>query len=145
MDPTGYRARRGGGHHTHHLLYDDMVAAARAHPEAGIDEWTDIDRIDLRVDRGIAKLRANSGWEVQIDTSTAEVLKVAYRRSDTIEAIHDGSWFADWVKLYVFLPVGVILIIMWGTGGYLFALPYLAKSKKKRAKSAAQTRVPQGN
>ncbi|WP_298305130.1 PepSY-associated TM helix domain-containing protein [uncultured Erythrobacter sp.] len=124
------------------ISYDQMVEAARAHPEAGIEEWTDIDRIDLRVDRGIAKLRANSGWEVQVDTSTAEVLKVAYRRSDTIEAIHDGSWFADWIKLYVFLPVGVILIIMWGTGGYLFVLPYLAKSKKKRAKrEAAQKTV----
>ena len=119
------------------ISYEDMVEAASQHPEAGIQDWTDIDRIDLRVDRGIAKLRANSGWEVQVDTATAEVLKVAYRRSDTIEAIHDGSWFADWVKLYVFLPIGVILIIMWGTGGYLFLLPYLAKSKKKRTKRAA--------
>lgn len=123
------------------VSYEQMVEAASQHPEAGIQEWTDIDRIDLRVDRGIAKLRANSGWEVQVDTSTAEVLKVAYRRSDTIEQIHDGSWFADWVKLFVFLPIGVILIIMWGTGGYLFLLPYLAKSKKKRGKKGAKASV----
>ena len=114
--------------------FDQMLEAARQHPEAGIENWSDIDRIDLRVDRGIAKLRANSGWEVQVDTATAQVLEVAYRRSDVIETLHDGSFFADWVKLYIFLPTGILLIIMWGTGGYLFLLPRIAKARKKRAK-----------
>ncbi len=117
--------------------FEQMLEAARQHPEAEIENWSDIDRIDLRVDRGIAKLRANSGWEVQVDTKTAEVLKVAYRRSDLIESIHDGSFFADWVKLYVFLPSGILLIIMWGTGGYLFLLPRMAKAKKKRKANSA--------
>lgn len=112
--------------------FEQMVIAARAYPEAGISEWSDIDRIDLRVDRGIAKLRAKSGWEVQVDTKTAEVLHVAYRRSDLIESIHDGSFFAEEVKLFVFLPAGVLLIIMWGSGIYLFLLPRMAKAKKKR-------------
>ena len=114
------------------ISYEEMLVAARKHPEAGIDEWSDIDRIDVRVDHGIAKLRANSGWEVQVDTSTSEVLKVAYRRSDLIEQIHDGSFFADWIKLYVFLPTGILLIIMWGTGGYLFLMPRIAKARKNR-------------
>lgn len=112
--------------------FQAMLEAARQHPEAGIEEWSDIDRIDLRVDRGIAKLRANSGWEVQVDTKTAEVLHVAYRRSDVIEAIHDGSIFSDEVKLYLFLPTGVLLVIMWGTGAYLFLLPRIAKARKAR-------------
>ncbi|MEM7781288.1 MAG: PepSY-associated TM helix domain-containing protein [Pseudomonadota bacterium] len=112
---------------------EQMLEAAKAHPEAGIEQWTDIDRIDLRVDRGIAKLRSHTGWEVQVDTKTAEVLQVAYRRSDVIETIHDGSFFADWVKLYIFLPTGILLIIMWGTGGYLFLLPRIAKARKRRA------------
>ena len=111
--------------------FEQMLAAARLHPEAGIDQWSDIDRIDLRVDKGIAKLRANSGWEVQIDTRTAEVLNVAYRRSDLIESIHDGSFFSDEVKLYLFLPTGVLLIIMWGTGFYLFLLPRFVKRRKR--------------
>lgn len=110
--------------------YEQMIAASRAYPEAGIKEWSDIDRIDLRVDKGIAKLRAHSGWEVQIDTHTAEVLNVAYRRSDLIESIHDGSFFSDEVKLYLFLPTGVLLIIMWGTGIYLFLLPRMQKRRK---------------
>ena len=51
------------------ISFEQMVEAARAHPEAQIQDWTDIDRIDLRVGKGIAKLRANSGWEVQDDKS----------------------------------------------------------------------------
>lgn len=111
--------------------YEQMIEASRAYPEAGISEWSDIDRIDLRVDKGVAKLRGHSGWEVQVDTSTAEVLNVAYRRSDLIESIHDGSFFSDEVKLYLFLPTGVLLIIMWGTGIYLFLLPRMSKRKKR--------------
>lgn len=111
------------------ISFDDMVLAARGHPEAQINSWTDIDRIDLRVGKGIAKLRGNSGWEVQVDTKTGDVLNVAYRRSDLIEQIHDGSFFSDAVKLYVFLPTGIFLILMWGTGIYLFLLPRFRKKK----------------
>ncbi|MEL7198826.1 MAG: PepSY-associated TM helix domain-containing protein [Pseudomonadota bacterium] len=116
--------------------FEAILASARQHPEAGIKEWSDIDRIDLRVDKGIAKLRAKSGWEVQVDTHTAQVLKVAYRRSDLIESIHDGSFFSDEVKLFIFLPAGIILIVMWGTGIYLFLLPRLAKRKKAKRPTA---------
>ena len=110
--------------------FDQMFEAARNHPEAQINAWTDIDRIDLRVGKGIAKLQANSGWEVQVDTRSGEVLNVAYRRSDLIEQIHDGSFFSNGVKLYVFLPTGILLILMWGTGIYLFLLPRFRRKKK---------------
>lgn len=113
--------------------FDHMVEAARAHPEAEIESWSDIDRIDLRVDKGIAKLRARSGWEVQVDTNSGEVLSVAYRRSDVIEQIHDGSFFSDFVKLYIFLPTGILLILMWGTGLYLFLLPRFRRKRKPSA------------
>lgn len=111
------------------VSFEDMVVAAQNHPEAQIEDWTDIDRIDLRVGKGVAKLRGDSGWEVQVDTATGEVLSVAYRRSDLIEQIHDGSFFSDAVKLYVFLPTGILLILMWGTGIYLFLLPRFRKKK----------------
>ena len=114
------------------ITFETLLEAASQPPEAQIEVWSDIDRIDLRVGKGVAKVRANSGWEVQIDTATGDVLNVAYRRSDIIEQIHDGSYFSDAVKLYIFLPTGVLLILMWGTGLYLFLLPRLRKKKSKR-------------
>lgn len=116
------------------ISYQQMVSAGQLYPETEVEEWSDIDRIDIRPDKGIAKIRANSGWEIQVDTATGEVLNVAYRRSDIIESIHDGSYFSDGVKLYVFLPSGILLIVMWATGIYLFLLPRFRKRKKRAPK-----------
>jgi hypothetical protein len=69
---------------------------------------------------------------VQVDTHTAEVLFVAQRRSDVIESIHDGSFFADWVKLWVFLPAGVGLFVLWISGIYLFTAAEVKKRKMRR-------------
>lgn len=117
------------------ITHEDMLSAAKAYPEAGIQSWEDISRLDIRPKTGMAKITSNTGWEVQIDTSNADVLSVAYRRSDVIESIHDGSFFASWVKLYIFLPTGILLLLMWGTGIYLFIITELAKFKKRRQKS----------
>ena len=113
-----------------HITFEDMLNASRLQDAAQIKDWSDIDRIDLRPDKGIAKVRAKSGWEVQIDTATGDVLNVAYRRSDLIESIHDGSFFSKGVKRYIFLPTALLLIIMWGTGIYLFLLPRFRRRQK---------------
>ncbi|MEM7396798.1 MAG: PepSY domain-containing protein, partial [Verrucomicrobiota bacterium] len=66
-------------------------------------------------------------WEIQVDHQTGEVLGYAYRRSDLIESIHDGSFFHDKVKLGIFLPSAVILLLLWITGIYLFIYPLPSK------------------
>lgn len=109
-----------------------MFAAAKAVPQAGIESWADLVRVDIKPGRGMVKFVSASSWEVQVDTATAKVLQVAYRRSDLIETIHDGSFFADWAKLYVFLPAGVGLLILWLTGLYLFALTEIKKAGSRR-------------
>ena len=77
-------------------------------------------------------MRGKNSWEVQIDTETKQVLQVAYRRSDLIEQLHDGSWFNEKVKLYIFLPSGIILFILWITGLYMLILPYAKKWEKNK-------------
>ncbi|MEM7622874.1 MAG: PepSY-associated TM helix domain-containing protein [Planctomycetota bacterium] len=113
------------------LDFDAILAAAASVPEAQIRTWNDVDRLDVRPARGVAKVRAHSRWEVQVDTATGAVLASAYRRSDVIESIHDGSFFGDATKLWVFLPSGIILFALWLTGMYLWALPHIARRKKK--------------
>ena len=69
--------------------------------------WDDVNRLDVRPGRGVVKAWLMNGYEVQVDLGTGRVLQTAYRRSDLIESIHDGSFFAgDWTKLGLFLPVG---------------------------------------
>ena len=95
--------------------------------------WDDIDRLDVRPGKGMLKVRCNSGIEVQIDTETGDVLQVARRRSDLIESIHDGSWFHDAAKLWLFLPAAAVLFALWISGVYLWLLPHLVRRRKRRA------------
>ncbi|MFP8488924.1 PepSY domain-containing protein [Gracilimonas sp. Q87] len=114
------------------ISFDDILSASRTVPEAKISTWQDIDRLDVRPDKGIVKVRAVNRWEIQIDTETAEVLQVAYRRSELFESLHDGSWFHDSAKLWIFLPSGLVVTVLWITGMYLFFVPYFAKRRNKK-------------
>ena len=107
-----------------------LEAAKKAHP--AIRGWEDVDRLDVQPNRGMVKVQAKDRWEVQLDLQTAEALQTAYRRSDLIEALHDGSWFHDKVKLWVFLPTAVLVFLLWITGVYLWLLPILARRNKRR-------------
>jgi uncharacterized iron-regulated membrane protein len=115
------------------LQFPAILDAARAVPEAEVDGWEQIDRLDVQPQQGIIKIHAVNQVEVQIDHSTGEVLQVARRRSDLIEDIHDGSFFHDAAKLWVFLPAGAGLLLLWGTGLYLFFLPFIARRKKRES------------
>lgn len=115
------------------LDFSRVVDICRTAPEAGVQSWADINRIDVRPSRGMMKVWAHSNWEIQIDTKTGAVLQTAYRRSDIIEALHDGSWFHDNVKLWVFLPSAIALLLLWLTGMWLFFAPLLMRSRRKRA------------
>ena len=72
----------------------------------------------------------HSGWEVQVDLGSGRVLQTAYRRSDLIESIHDGSFFGgDWAKLGLFLPSGVVLLLLWCGGMWMWWVPFIAKRR----------------
>ena len=96
-----------------------------------IKDWSDIDRLDVRPEKGIVKVRTKNRWELQIDTNTGQVLQEAYRRSDLIETLHDGSWFNSSIKYLIFLPSGIVLLVLWLTGIYLVLLPYQKKWQKQ--------------
>lgn len=114
------------------VAFSALLDTLRTVPEAAVATWDDVDRIDVRPGKGLIKVTAQNRYEVQLEAATGRVLQVAYRRSDLIESLHDGSFFSDYVKLGLFLPSGVALFVLWLTGLYLFALPYLARRKKRR-------------
>ena len=111
--------------------FDRILNVARMVPEAEVETWSDIDRLDVRPSRGMVKVRCRNRVEIQIDASTGDVLQVSIRRSDVIESIHDGSFFHQGVKLWIFFPSALVFAGMWGTGIYLFIRPYFARRQKK--------------
>ena len=113
------------------ISFEEILEAAKTIKETNIGSWNDIDRLDVRIEKGIVKVRTKNRWEVQIDTYSGEVVQVAYRRSDIIEELHDGSWFHENAKLLIFLPSGIILFLLWVTGFYICLL-YTSPSPRDR-------------
>ena len=124
--------------------FGEIMTTLQATPSLGVAGWDDVARIDVRADRGLAKVTLTSGWEAQIDLGTGRLLQTAYRRSDLIETIHDGSFFAgDWTKLGLFLPAGILLLLLWLTGMWMWWVPFRAKQRRKtvRARNVAAAAV----
>ncbi|NQY93204.1 MAG: PepSY domain-containing protein [Campylobacteraceae bacterium] len=119
------------------LTFDKILAISKTVEEANIKSWKDVKLIDVRPGKGITKVRSKNNWEIKIHNETAVVLAVNFRRSDIIESIHDGSWFHDNAKLWVFLPTALIMLIMSLSGLYLF-LKLLPGKNKKRARKKAK-------
>lgn len=113
--------------------FDRMLETIHSDPQFRGLTWEDVQRVDVRPSKGMAKWTLKDGWEVQIDIQTGELLQVEIRRSDWIESIHDGSFFAgDFSKLGVFLPAAVGLAGMLLTGILMFLQPMVAKRRKRK-------------
>ncbi|MEM7539594.1 MAG: PepSY-associated TM helix domain-containing protein [Chloroflexota bacterium] len=116
------------------LNFEEILAVAMTVPEAKIQGWGDVDRLQVRIDKGATKVRSENRWEVQVDNQTGEVLHVGYRWVAVIEELHDGSWFHEKSKMWVFLPASMILLMLWTSGVYLFIAPYWSKWQRARTK-----------
>ncbi|MEN9349046.1 MAG: hypothetical protein RL372_24 [Bacteroidota bacterium] len=99
----------------------------------------DLDRIDIRKDKGIVKfVYAKHYWEVQLDGATGQALQVNLRKSDFIEDIHDASYLDAYfntkgepIKLTYTLIMGVALFLFCATGFWLWYGPKVLRNKKR--------------
>lgn len=112
------------------IAFDELLVVAKSIPQLQISGWEDVDRLDVRPDKGLIKVQATNHFEAQIDAVSGDILQVAYRRSDIIEAIHDGSWFTESAKLWLFLPAGILLFVIWCSGTVLVFTTLKSKYKK---------------
>jgi len=116
------------------ISFEKILAQVKTVKETEVNTWEDIDRLDVRPSKGIIKVRAKSHWEIQLDSNTGEVLHVAYRRSDIIEQIHDGTYWQKNANLWLSLPVAIGLLLISLTGLFLFFYPYFKRFRKRRKK-----------
>ncbi len=111
--------------------FEQLFLQVQLTPQMEVEKWSDLQRVEVKPGKGVVKFISINYWELQLDTHTGAMLSLAKRRSGIIESIHDGSWFTPWMKLWVFLPVGLLLIGLWLTGIYLFFLPIFRKKRKQ--------------
>jgi hypothetical protein len=92
---------------------------------------TDIDRIDIRKDKGMVKfIYTEHLWGLQLDGATGKLLHADRRYSDLIENIHDGSILDKYlgtsnnqVKVFYTTVMGVALLVFTITGFWLWYGP----------------------
>ncbi len=111
--------------------FDAMLASLRRVPEAAVKEWSDVSRVDLKPSSGVVRITCKNRYEVQLDAATSAVLQVAFRRSDFIESIHDGSFFGGPVHAYLMPVVAVALVFLSFSGWYLWLAPFLRRRKRR--------------
>lgn len=119
-----------------HVLHAKATAIART--QISPDLSLDLERIDLRPDKGMVKFVFIEGyWGIQLDCTTGELLHIERRRSDFIENIHDGSLLDylfktdnEQIKLVYTSTMGLALLTFTITGFWLWYGP-----KRMRATS----------
>lgn len=113
------------------ISFNEILNHARQVEVAEIENWDDIDRLDVRPSKGMIKIRSHNRIEIQIDSKTGDILQVAKRHSDLIERIHDGTFFQENANLWLMLPIAVTALIISITGIILFSIPYIKKRRSK--------------
>lgn len=107
------------------------------HDSVSADLSLDLERIDVRKDKGMVKfVFADSFWEVQLDGASGQLLVISRRRSDFIEKIHDGSILdyylgttGDYIKLVYTSIMGLALLTFTITGFWLWYGPKRMREK----------------
>ena len=112
--------------------------AALGHPDFG--SLDDLDRIDVRPDKRVYKLRSrHNDSEVQVDAVTGAVLARGERVSDWLERIHDGSWIGEPFHDYVMPVFAFCLVFLVFSGMWLWLEP-IVKRRRRRRRDAARSR-----
>jgi uncharacterized iron-regulated membrane protein len=118
-----------------------QIACTVLHDSVSPDLSTDLDRIDIRKEKGVAKfVFVDQYWGIQLDGATGNVLHIERRRADFIENIHDGSILdrylntGNTIKLLYTTISGLALFVFTVTGFWLWYGP-----KQMRRSSASKS------
>lgn len=107
------------------------IACAVLHDSVSKDLSLELERIDIRKDKGMVKfVFIDHYWGIQLDGATGQLLHIERRRSDFIENIHDGSILdylfdtdKEQIKLVYTSVMGLALITFTVTGFWLWYGP----------------------
>lgn len=116
----------------------DSIQSIAQHYALSHGESSEIDRIDVRPQKGVAKIVFVANFtELQIDCTTGKIVSEARRNSDIIEKIHDGSIVDflvktnnDPIKLVYTSLLGIGLIVLTVSGFFLWYNPIRMRKAK---------------
>ncbi len=114
------------------------VASNILHDSVSADLSLELDRIDIRKNKGMVKfVFIDHFWGIQLDGATGELLHIERRRSNIIENIHDGSILDYYfgtskgqIKLFYTSTMGLALLTLTITGFWLWYGPKRMRKRK---------------
>ena len=114
---------------------------ATGHPDFRTRD--DVDRIDVRPSKRVYKFRSeHNHTEIQVDAITGAVLSTDSRTSDVLEALHDGSWFAEPVHDYWMPLVAIGVVFLSLSGIWLWLRPIFSRRARRKKQLALGHRKP---
>lgn len=112
--------------------HEQVLQKLRELPPAGVKDWKDVSSVIFSPGKGIYQIRLKSNYEVQLDASDARLLKIQYRTSSLLTELHQGSFFHPLAMKWIFLPSGLLLLLLWLSGVYMYVFPKLRRRKAHR-------------
>ncbi len=97
----------------------------------------ELDRIDIRPDKGVAKFIFEKYYGIQIDGATGALLHVDKRRADFIENVHDASILDNYLDTEGYIKLGyttvmsLALLLFTITGFWLWYGPKRMRKTKQ--------------
>lgn len=98
---------------------DQVFDAIRHEPKTHIQSWKEISSIIYKASKGTIQIRTKNKQLIQLDGTSAEILSIAPRRTGWLIQLHEGTYWGKGVRLYVFLPAALGLILLIISGGIL--------------------------
>jgi uncharacterized iron-regulated membrane protein len=115
------------------ITMPELLAVVYAQDNPDFSALDDIVRIDFRPDDRVFKVISKHHYaELQVCAVTGQVLSSGRRRSDLLEDIHDGSFWAGWWHDWAMPVFGVGLAFMTASGLWLWVEPTLRRRRRRR-------------
>ena len=120
------------------ITMQQLLDVVHAQDNPDFATLADIDRIDFRPDDRVFKvISKHHQSELQVCAVTGRVMSTGRRRSDLLEDIHDGSFWAGWWHDWAMPLFGVGLVFMTGSGLWMWIEPTLRRRKRRRGVGAS--------
>ena len=122
------------------ISLDSLHSIATRYAVDSLNVPPEIDRIDIRPQKGVAKIVFEHHFtELQIDCTTGDIISAKLKTSDIIEKIHDGSildYFIrvdnDPIKLIYTTLAGSGLLLLSFSGFWMWYNPKRIKRYKQK-------------
>ena len=131
-------------HVAHWATIEQVLTELKNDPRTHRYKWQDMGSVIYKPSKGVIQLRTRDDQLIQLDGTSAEILSIAPRRTSWLIQLHEGTYWGKAMRLYVFLPAALGLLLLLISGGILIVKHYKKKLKKYQRGKSNSYELPKG-